>query len=138
LRARFSYAPFSAERTLAIAESVLASVKARIASAMDVSDQPAPALKKTKKGKDSYAKFKIRIGAKPIRDWFLTGQTMRSLKVSAYGPGKAIISFTTPEAQKRAYINNRRHRQFGLSQKDKQVLLRSINEQFRVIAQRAT
>jgi hypothetical protein len=61
-----------------------------------------------------------------VRDWHLTGRTLRAMRVLSASAGKAVIGFSDPVANMRAVINNRRHRQFGVSPKDQQILLRKL------------
>jgi hypothetical protein len=88
----------------------------RLAAARTTADAPAPPLSET------YAKRKIRKGAKPIRNWDFTGRLKRSMKVLSAGTNRAVIGFTDAETNARAYINNARVRQFGVSPADSRIL----------------
>jgi hypothetical protein len=128
-KARFIVTPYTAERMAEISDATLESVRTRIARALTVEDSPAPSLR------PFYARRKAIKGKPALRDWTLTGRTLRSMKTLSAGPGKARIGFTDPESNKRAFINNARYRQFGLSGSDRVVLIAAIRR-FRVLEAR--
>ncbi len=112
-KARFVEQGFSAQQMQSIGQQFIDTAeRPRIRAGLTVYDQPAPPLS------IGYAKRKTRRGLQPIRDWSLTGRTLRSMKVLTAGPNQARIGFTDAEANKRAAINNRRARQFGVSPAD--------------------
>jgi hypothetical protein len=134
-KARFVVTQFPAERMRVIAENVRASIMDRIAQGLDVNDQPAAPLS------TSYAKFKARKGLAPIRDWKLTGQTLGHLKVLTAEPNRAKIGFlpgvrwgsVRGKAEKRRLsiqevvgFLQRKHRQFGLSPRDREAFINAI------------
>lgn len=92
-------------------------IKPRITNALTVDDAPAPPLK------EAYRKWKEKKYPPAIRNWIKTGRTMRSLNVLTVSQNKAVIGFVDRITNFRAFINNRRVRQFGVSPKDQVVLL---------------
>lgn len=106
---------------LSFGESLNTSIRDRITAGFTVDDSAAPPLK------PGYAKFKARRGGSNIRDWRLTGRTMRSMRVLKANERRAEIGFTDSETNKRAAINNRRSRQFGVSPKDREMIARVIS-----------
>ena len=88
----------------------------RVRRGLTVYDAPAPPLK------PKYARQKLRRGLEPIRNWMFTGRTLRSMKVLTAKTNQAVIGFTDPVTNLRAFINNRRARQFGVSPSDERVL----------------
>lgn len=127
-----------------IGDVVLASIKARIGRAVDINDNPAPPLKQnikipvkggllqtsalSRKFADrSYRALKVRkYGGKPIRDWWRTGGTMRSLLVLRAQPGEVKLGPSNEYARFRVMMNNRRWPQWGVSPTDRQVLVNSV------------
>lgn len=106
---------------LRVGNALNSQIDARLAHGLDVNDQPAPPLK------PSYAKFKLRKGGSGIRDWKLTGRLRGSMKVLSAGPNKVTLGFTDDVANARAFFNNQRTRQYGVSPSDKQTLLAALN-----------
>jgi hypothetical protein len=94
------------------------SIAARISKGLNANDTPARPLKPGRNGKRGYPDYKAARGLKPIRDWFWTGRTMRSLKVRSANENTATIGFIDPNADRIAHANNLRERQFALSPKD--------------------
>lgn len=137
---------YTPQQMAEIGEAARSSIYQRMRQGLDVYDKVAPPLKQylkvTKtgifvnaKGQSSlvhaakgYAHYKVvKYGGKPIRDWWRTGQTLRSMKVIQASVNRVVIGFTTPLANKRASLNNQRWRQFGLSPRDLQVVMRAIS-----------
>jgi len=108
-RARFVVSPFTAEQMVEIGQVAVASILERLERGQNVSDQPAAPLR------PSYRKYKARRSPPAIRNWKLTGRTLRGLRVLEANENRAVIGFSDPEAGRRAALNNRRERQFGLS-----------------------
>jgi len=102
--------------------AVCDSIAARIGKGLNVNDAPAKALKPGRNGQRGYPDYKVARGLAPIRDWFWTGRTMRSLKLKSASENRAVIGFVDPNADRIAHVNNLRERQFGISQKDRQAL----------------
>lgn len=140
---RLTSVPFPAERMRVIAENLLAKITQRISQGMDVHDSPAPPLT------PKYAKFKVERARRPNkRDWYLTGITLRHLRVKSARPNRAVIGFlpgvrryalksklgakTQPIENRSVPIslvvtkNQRRCRQWGVSPSDEAVLINSI------------
>ena len=98
-----------------------------------VMDGPAPPLS------DRYRKLKAegkarspdgkQRGTNPIRDWFLTGRLMRSTKVIEKRDNQCTLGATDATINARLFFNNRRARQFGVSTKDRVVLLEEFHKQ---------
>jgi hypothetical protein len=121
-RARFVLGPFTSEDMLAIGNVLRDSIAARIGRGLNVNDTPAKALKPGRNGRRGYPDYKKARGLQPIRDWFWTGRTMRSLKVKSASENRAVIGFVDPNADRIAHVNNLREKQFGVSLKDRQAL----------------
>jgi hypothetical protein len=118
-KARFHVPGYSPQVMNDMAENfILESIRPRIRQALDVNDQPVPPLGK------NYAKRKQRSGMNPVRDWTLSGDTLKALSVLVAGHNTATIGFVGPIANRRAYINNSYYRQFGVSPSDSQKLTR--------------
>ena len=138
-KARFSEPGLDAEQMLRIGEKVRGSIYDRIRAALDVNDRPAPPLRQTMRSnfrdvrgqrlfsigasnRKTYAHYKVtRYGGKPIRDWWRSGRTLRSLKVLRAAKNRVVIGFTDAVSNMRAFFNNRRWKQFGMSPRDKAV-----------------
>jgi len=114
----------------ALGTAVQTSVRERIRRAVDVYDSPAPPLKQHKRNPNSgYPAFKVRrYGGKPIRDWWRTGRTLRSLQTLSISYNRVVVGFTDSVSDFRAFINNRRHLQFGVSPRDRQNILSKLSE----------
>ena len=121
-RARFVLGPFTAEDMLSIGNVLRDSIAARIGKGLNVNDAPAKALKPGRNGRRGYPDYKKTRGLQPIRDWFWTGRTMRSLKVKSASENQAVIGFFDPNADRVAHVNNLREKQFGVSPKDRSAL----------------
>ena len=103
-----------------LAETMLATVKQRIESGLDVSDNPAPALNK------NYAKAKLSRGLQPVRNWTWTGGLLSNLRVAeSIQPG---IEFADSRYQDIAGRLNSKSEQFGLSPKDRAAMESKINQ----------
>lgn len=127
-RARFVVKPLSAQQMINVAEPVKEDIKQRILRAETVNDTPAPPLKEKVPGK-GYPTYKARRAPPAIRNWRLTGRTLHEMRVLSAGPNRAVIGFSSPVANLRAYINNRRSRQFGVSPRNEQTLIQKYREQ---------
>lgn len=116
-KARFVVTGYSPEQMMQMGGRLLdEGIKPRIRQGHTVYDSPAEPLS------ESYARRKKRLGKQAVRDWTLTGRTLRSLKVLTASPNRSVLGFTDEETNKRAFINNRRDRQFGVSPSDKSKL----------------
>jgi hypothetical protein len=105
-----------------IANVLLESISRRIRNGFNASDAPSKALRPAKNGKRGYPEYKAAHGLQPIRDWVLTGRTMRSLKVKSANENRAVIGFIDSNADAAAHINNLREKAFGVSPKDRVAL----------------
>ena len=126
-----------------VADNVLAKIRERLSQGMDVHDSPAKSLS------PGYAKFKTqRMHRQDKRDWYLTGITLGHAKVKSVEPNRAVIGFlpgirrysaksklgakTQPIQTRSVPIslvvekNQRRHRQWGISPSDSQVLTAAL------------
>jgi hypothetical protein len=121
-RARFVLGPFSSEDMLSVANTLRDSIAGRIGKGLNVNDAPAKALKPGRNGRRGYPDYKRARGLQPIRDWFWTGRTMRSLKVKSASENQAVIGFVDPNSDRIAHVNNIREKQFGISPKDRSAL----------------
>src|SRR5579872_4127253 len=90
-RARFVLGPFTAEDMQTIGSVLTDTISARIRKGINVNDSPARPLKPGRNGHRGYPDYKAARGLQPIRDWFWTGRTMRSLKVKSASENRAVI-----------------------------------------------
>ncbi len=121
-RARFVLGPFTSEDMETIGNVLVDKISTRIGKGLNVSDTPAKPLKPGRNGRKGYPDYKAARGLQPIRDWFWTGRTMRSLKVKSASENRAVIGFVDPRADRVAHANNRREKQFGISPTDRAAL----------------
>lgn len=116
-RVRFVTSGYSGEQMAAAGRGLITrGIVPRIQAGLTVGDAAAPPLSV------GYAKTKARRAPPAVRNWTFSGRTLRSLKVLTAAPNKAVLGFTDAETNKRAAINNRRSRQFGVSGGDQRVL----------------
>jgi hypothetical protein len=130
-RARFEVPGYSPQQMIAIANPVAKSVGDRILSALDLNDTPALPLK------PGYSKWKARKYPPAVRNWSVTGVTLRSLKTLEATHNRAVIGFTSGWSKKTkkgtittnaiVAINQSRQRQFGLSPRDRIVFVSQVN-----------
>ncbi|HZT29242.1 MAG TPA: hypothetical protein VFA33_05130 [Bryobacteraceae bacterium] len=125
-RARFVLGPFTSEDMLAIGNVVVDSIKDRLHKGLNVNDQQAKPLKPGRNGHRGYPDYKSARGLQPFRDWFWTGHTLRALKVKQASENRCVIGFIDPNADLIAHVNNLRERAFGISPKDRQVMVAAI------------
>ena len=121
-RARWVLGPFTSEDMEAIGNVLLESISRRILNGFNANDAPSKALKPGRSGKRGYPEYKTAHGLQPIRDWFLTGRTMRSLKVKSASENRVVIGFINSSADRVAHLNNLREKAFGVSPKDRLAL----------------
>ena len=121
-RARWVLGPFTSEDMVSIGNVVRDSIAQRIGKGLNANDEPAKPLKPGRNGHRGYPDYKIAHGLQPLRDWFWTGRTMRSLKVKSANENRAVIGFVDPKADLVAHVNNLRDKQFGVSPKDRSAL----------------
>ena len=121
-RARWVLGPFTSEDMLEIGNVVVDSIKARLHNGLNVRDEESKPLKPGRNGKRGYPEYKVAHGLQPIRDWVLTGRTMRSLKVKSASENRCVIGFINSNADAIAHINNLREKAFGVSPKNRQAL----------------
>jgi len=119
--ANFEYIPISGEQKTELARVLANSIRDRIRRGHDVNDQPAPPLSQ------KYARRKIRLGRQPIRDWTLTGTTMRALGPVTMSDGRFAVGFNDARAAKIAALNNSRSQQFGMSPANRRDFLNALD-----------
>lgn len=133
-RARFTVPGYSPDQMVMLGNALRDSIEQRILRAEDVYDGAAqPLSSKGKRG--GYAAWKSKKAPPAERNWRYTGRTLRSMKVLSVATNRAVIGFTDAEANKRAAINNRRWRQFGVSPRNRQAValaLRALNRPVQV------
>jgi phage gpG-like protein len=131
--ARFVYGPFSSEVMAHLAGGLRDSMRGRIAQGLNANDQPAKELS------PGWAKQKVAKGKIPIRNWTMTGNTMRSMVVLSANENRAVIGFNNPVAGRIARFNQRREDAFGVSSHDNQNLMvdvRATMQQVKVVTVR--
>lgn len=129
-KARFVYSPFTAEQMTAIGNDLVKSIQERIHKGLDVNDQRAKPLKSAKGKYVPYARWKTRKGLQPFRDLFVTGRTMRSMKVISANENSGKIGFVDAHSDMVMHVNNLRSKQFGISPADHAALVKSVFEMF--------
>jgi len=113
-RARFVVSPFTAQQMVEIGQVAVDSIKARLARAENIYDQPAKLLSEGRRG-TGYRRYKSRNAPPAMRNWRRTGRTLCGMNVLRANENRAVIGFSDPVAAMRAAVNQRRERQFGLS-----------------------
>jgi hypothetical protein len=113
------------------AQALADSIIARIRNAQNIYDQAAAPLKPGKPGRRGYPDCKVARGLKPTRDWTWSGHTLRCLKVLTVNENRAVIGFLDEAlpgrrqtASQIAFWNNQRERQWGVSPRDREAVLR--------------
>lgn len=122
-KARFVVDGFQPPAMKQIGQDTRDSIESRIGRGLNANDQAGRALS------SRYALYKQRKGLKPLRDWFKTGRTRRSMKVLSAGTNTARIGFTDTITGLRAAVNNRIERAFAVSPNDRAVLIESVKRQ---------
>lgn len=132
-KARFVYSPYSSEEMNGFAQILAGAIKKRIQSGQNIYDQPAASLKPGQGGRKGYPDNKSARGIDPIRNWTWTGHTLRCLKVLSVNENKAVIGFLdeafpgrSQTAAQIAFWNNRRERQWGVSPRDRVIVLKAM------------
>lgn len=102
----------------------------RIQSGQNIYDQAAAPLKPGQSGRRGYPDYKSARGLQPIRDWTWSGHTLRCLKVLTANENRAAIGFLDEAfpgrrltASQIAAFNNGREMQWGVSPRDREVVL---------------
>ena len=128
--ARFVYSPYTATEMQGFAQVLTDSIRARIQRGQNIYDQAAAPLKPGLPGRRGYPDYKVARGLQPIRDWTWSGHTLRCLKVLTANENRAAIGFldeTLPgrrqTASQIAFYNNQRERQWGVSPRDRAIVL---------------
>jgi hypothetical protein len=129
-RARFVYSPYTAYEMQGFAQALADTIKTRIQSGQNIYDQAAAPLKPGRPGRRGYPDYKVARGLQPIRNWTWTGHTLRGLKVPTANENRATIGFLDEAmpgrrqtASQIAFYNNQRERQWGVSPRDREVLV---------------
>lgn len=148
-KARFHEPGLTADQMLRVGEALRKSVFDRIRLGQDVNDRAAPPLTQTQRSnsktvdqqrlywiskgtRKTYAHYKVvKYGGKPIRDWWRTGRTLRSMKVLRAMKNQVVVGFTDAVSNARAFFNNRRWRQFGVSPRDREALAAAVSVELR-------
>jgi hypothetical protein len=124
--ARFVYSPYTATEMQSFAQVLADSIRTRIQSGQNIYDQSAAPLKPGQSGRRGYPDYKAARGLRPVRDWTWNGHTLRCLKVLTANENRAAIGFldeALPGRSQTAFYNNRRERQWGVSQHDREAVL---------------
>lgn len=131
--ARFVYSPYTATEMQGFAQVLADSIRARIQSGQNIYDQAAAPLKPGRPGKRGYPDYKRARGLKPIRDWTWSGHTLRCLKVLTANENRAAIGFLDEAlpgrrqtASQITFYNNLRERQWGVSPRDREAVLKAF------------
>lgn len=132
-KARFVYSPYTAQGMQGFADVLATAIRSRIQSGQNIYDQAAAPLKPGQSGRRGYPDFKTARGIEPIRNWTWTGHTLRCLKVLSVNENRAAIGFLdeafpgrSQTASQIAFFNNRRERQWGVSPRDREIVIAAI------------
>lgn len=120
--ARFVVGAFSSDQMLTLGNILAGSMRDRISRGLNVYDLPAKALNA------AYAKGKAAKGRNPVRDWTMSGNTLRALQCIAANENRALISFNNPIAGRIAHWNNIKERAFGVSPRDEATIVAAVIE----------
>lgn len=123
--ARFVVGPFSSDEMATLGGILADDIGSRIGRGLNVNDLPAKPLNA------AYAKGKVRKGRAGIRDWFMSGNTLRSLRCLTANENRAVIGFNNPIADRIAHWNNLRERAFGVSPSNHAILGAAIQAMLR-------
>lgn len=116
--------PFSSDTMATLAGILRDSMRGRIAQGLNANDQPAKELA------PGYLKRKVAKGKKPIRDWTMSGNTMKAMAVISANENRAVIAFNNPIAGRIAHFNNLREKAFGVSPHDRETLHAAVHAAF--------
>jgi hypothetical protein len=143
-KARFVYSPYTSQEMQGFAQVLADAIKKRIQSGQNIYDQSAAPLKPALAGRRGYPDYKSARGLQPIRDWTWTGHTLRCLKVLTVNENRAAIGFldeTFPGRSKSAtqiaWFNNQRERQWGVSPRDRSIVVSAITAGRSVVSLKA-
>lgn len=144
-KARFRVGDIPADAMIRVGEAYRKSQDGRLARALDIRDASAPPLKRVQRSnfrtvnqerlyrispdyrRKGYADYKVsKFGGQPIRDWFRTGLTRRSIKVLSARPNQVSIGPTNSTADLRITFNQRRWPQFGVSPNDQRAITAAV------------
>lgn len=107
---------FSSSQMRMIGTVAVAQEKRRLAAGVDLNDRPAKQLS------PQYARRKKRLRGSAIRDLNLTGGTLAALAILNSSPVSVEIGFATPEAARKAALNDSIDEMVGLSARDEVVV----------------
>lgn len=98
--ARVNFSPLSSESMLNLARTGLKSVTDRWDSYTNVADNPAKPLnpKYAEKKRTGIIKGGVKYSGVPFRDWKLRGVVRNSLRVKSASENRAVMGFTTQQA----------------------------------------
>lgn len=104
----------------------------RIARAQNISDAPAKPLttRIPHQGGAPYAQQKRKLTGNAVRDLRLTGQMLAARVASVIDRLHSVIRFSDPRQAQKAFINEAREPQLGLSPANKQVVDGLVREMF--------
>jgi hypothetical protein len=124
--ARFVVGALSSDQMLSLGNILADTIRDRIGSGLNGADVPGRPLAA------KYAEKKARMGKEPIRNWTLTGKTLRSLRCLAANENRALVGFNNPIAGRIAHWNNLKERAFAVSPRNRQVLVAAVSATLRV------
>ena len=156
-KARFTVQDIAPEQMIRIGEAYRESQDRRLSQALDLRDAPAPPLKRVQRSnfksvnqerlyrispdyrRKGYADYKVsKFGGQPVRDWFRTGLTRRSIKVLFARPNQVKVGPANDTADRRITFNQRRWPQFGVSPNDQRAIAAAVAALKFVRAERVT
>jgi len=121
-QARFVYTPLGPSALTAIGQSAADTIRTRISAGVNANDGAAKPLT------PAYAKLKTKRGAKPIRDWKLTGGTLATLGVLGTAPNSVRVGFSDDRAALVAFFENKVEKMFGVSPRDHVAITAAANK----------
>jgi hypothetical protein len=114
----------SREQMQETGQAVVDSELDRMSRGINANDQPAKPLN------PRYEKRKLNVGASPIRDNRLTGETLASFGVLEAADGFARVGFSSESAEIKAERTQRIEPMVGLSPNDAQAPIKKAHEHF--------
>lgn len=120
--ARFTWRGPTELQMRRIGERVVAIEQLRIRAGLTVDGTPAPPLKQGRGGSGYPARKQRVFGGRNLRDWWRTGRTLQSMQVLLAEPGRVVIGFVGRLSNLIVAVNNRRAKQWGLSQASRDMI----------------
>jgi hypothetical protein len=113
---------FTPDQMRAFGVGCINEMEGRLARGQNIYDQAAEPLTAR------YLKAKIKVGASPLRDLRLTGQTLESLAVIDADEKHVKVGFNNADAYKKALFSQNIEPMFGLSPNNEQAVVERVHD----------